>query len=85
MHKQCKKIIPMILSLALSCSVAAPLTAQAAAKPKLSATKLELEVDSSKKLSVKTPKRRSPGLLPNLRSRPLIPKELSKESLPERQ
>lgn len=50
MHKHCKKIISMILSLTLSCSIAAPCTAQAAAKPKLSATKLVLEVGSSHRM-----------------------------------
>lgn len=53
-----KRFIPVILSLALACSIAVPCTAQAASKPKLSATKLVLEVGSSKKLTVKNTKQK---------------------------
>ena len=57
MHKRISKILPFVLSVALTCTLAAPCTIRAAAKPQLSASKLELKVGETKKLSVKNNKK----------------------------
>lgn len=58
MHKRISKILPVVLSVALTCTLAAPCTIRAAAKPQLSASKLELKVGETKKLSVKKNKKK---------------------------
>ena len=58
MHKRISKILPVVLSVALTCTLAAPCTIRAAAKPQLSASKLELKVGETKKLSVKNNKKK---------------------------